>query len=890
MSHFINISRNHSRRGLPLPFICSALYLAVIATLPVVASGAVNISAEENKSDRPSTPANKKTAVRFDTNFLKSFGDEVDLSDFDNDISVTEGVHRTKVTINDSVFGTQSIAFKKNPATGLIEACIAVELINKANVVPERMLRPLQPTQCAFIQDVIEGATAEYDAGEQSLALSIPQAYLANPARGYVSPERWDEGVPAAAFTYGFSASTMKSDGQSDQQYYFGSLHSSFSAGAWRLHADGNFTAGTDQQTRWEHSSAYAERAISAVQARVMFGDLNTSGQMFDTSAVRGVNLATDDRMVPESQRGYAPVVRGVARTNALVTIKQGGNTLYQTSVPPGEFVINDLYATGYGGDIDVNVKESDGSEQNYSLPYSSLPQLLRMGYSKFSATLGEIRDETLTDKPMLFEGSYQKGVTNDVTLYTGVQFTAPQDYAAVLGGIAVNTPVGALGFDLTKSYSFFGRECYPACKTLSGRSARISLGKLFEQTGTYFSLMGYRYSSAGFYSLNESLQLKEAYRSNDMSRAPINMRDRFEINVSQTLGEHGGSLYATGYYGRRWQDNGRNMSLQTGYSNSWGSARYTLSASRTEDVNGKPQNGVFASLAVPLGSGSVNQPTLQLTLGHTGGETDARASITGSAGAEHQYDYSTWFDNSSQTHSSFGGGVGYSGTAGRASVGYSQSASSKTASFNAGGGVVVHSGGVNLTQQLGDTIGIINAQGATGARVLPDVNTRVGQNGYAILTSMTPYQVNSVELNLKGADMGVQVESTREDIVPTAGAAVSINFKSHKTRIAIVRVRTPDGKALPFGALVKDDQNALVGATGQGGQLFISDFNEALHLRASWGRGAKESCELDMTPMLKHETTHSITTELQEVSCNFSDPVKATTALPKKSDEVTAP
>jgi hypothetical protein len=42
--------------------------------------------------------------------------------------------------------------------------------------------------------------------------------------------------------------------------------------------------------------------------------------------------------MLPESMRGFAPIIRGIARTNATVTVKQNGYTVYQTYVAPGSF------------------------------------------------------------------------------------------------------------------------------------------------------------------------------------------------------------------------------------------------------------------------------------------------------------------------------------------------------------------------------------------------------------------------------------------------------------------------------------------------------------------------------------------------------------------------
>lgn len=44
--------------------------------------------------------------------------------------------------------------------------------------------------------------------------------------------------------------------------------------------------------------------------------------------------------MVPYSERQFAPVVRGIARTQARVEVKQNGYTIYNTTVAPGLFAL----------------------------------------------------------------------------------------------------------------------------------------------------------------------------------------------------------------------------------------------------------------------------------------------------------------------------------------------------------------------------------------------------------------------------------------------------------------------------------------------------------------------------------------------------------------------
>jgi outer membrane usher protein len=50
----------------------------------------------------------------------------------------------------------------------------------------------------------------------------------------------------------------------------------------------------------------------------------------------RGAQLASDDNMLPDSLRGFAPIIRGIAQSNAQVTIKQNGYTIYQSYVARG--------------------------------------------------------------------------------------------------------------------------------------------------------------------------------------------------------------------------------------------------------------------------------------------------------------------------------------------------------------------------------------------------------------------------------------------------------------------------------------------------------------------------------------------------------------------------
>lgn len=72
------------------------------------------------------------------------------------------------------------------------------------------------------------------------------------------------------------------------------------------------------------------------------------------------------------------PTGAGIAQSNALVTIEQNGFVVYQKEVPPRPFAITDLQLAGGGADLDVSVKEADGSVTTYLVPYAAVPNMLQ--------------------------------------------------------------------------------------------------------------------------------------------------------------------------------------------------------------------------------------------------------------------------------------------------------------------------------------------------------------------------------------------------------------------------------------------------------------------------------------------------------------------------------
>ncbi|EOM2392440.1 fimbria/pilus outer membrane usher protein, partial [Escherichia coli] len=144
-----------------------------------------------------------------------------------------------------------------------------------------------------------------------------------------------------------------------------------------------------DMKGTWQSNTLYLEHGWSQILSTVQIGENYTSSLIFDSLRFSGIRLFRDMQMLPDSMQSFTPLVQGVAQSNALITVSQNGYIIYQKEVPPGPFTIADLQLSGSGSDLDVSIKEADGSVRSFLVPYSSVPNMLQPGISNFDFIAG---------------------------------------------------------------------------------------------------------------------------------------------------------------------------------------------------------------------------------------------------------------------------------------------------------------------------------------------------------------------------------------------------------------------------------------------------------------------------------------------------------------------
>lgn len=822
----------------------------------------------------------------------------VDLARFSVRDAVLPGSYNVDIAINGTVITRRTMEFRSDAASRDVRPCLVRHDLELMEVDMTQVASTLDAEDCVDLASVVPHAQTLFDLANLRLDVSIPQAYLRRKARGYVDPADWDEGETAFLVGYNFNSYTSRqpsfagsslepadpaqsqhpapdSWGRSphgrshttDTRGYLG-LDLGLNAGGWRLRSV--------ETAQWQSSSkrlslntlsATAEHDIDRLKAQLTLGDGYTQGRLFESTAFRGASLYSDDRMLPDSQRGFAPTVRGFANSQARVEIRQGGNLLHATTVAPGPFVIDDLYATGYAGDLDVTIIEADGSSRRFVVPYASVPALLRPSTDRWAVTAGRVRLGGAGSKaPRFAEASYQRGITNWLTLFGGAQVADRMGYSALLAGAAVNTPAGAFSLDVTRSR---GRK--------GGYSTRLSYAKTLPATDTTLALASYRYSSAGFASLNDIAAAgRERPHHGPIVSSSASTRHRMQVTLNQGFGDRRGQLFVTVSRDSYWDGRSSAATYQMGYSNSVGPATVSVTASRTRLSDwrghaGRSDNQWSVNVSMPLGrAASARASRLSLASAGSGSQGQSnRLGLSGLFGDRKQYSYSAGMSQSGSAKANGNGNLGWQAAYGSLSTGYAWAKDYQQMSFGATGGIVVHEGGITLAPQmsLNTPIALVHADGAEGARLSGASQAAIDARGYGIATGLTPYRLNDVSIDPAGTSMDVELKTTRMQTSPRAGAVVLLPFEAVSGRPVILNAVDEAGQPLSFGADVRSIDGNSLGMVGQGGQIFMRGEEMGGSIVVDSGAAAGNVCRIDYQLAARDKNgTRSI--ESQDVVC----------------------
>jgi len=188
----------------------------------------------------------------------------------------------------------------------------------------------------------------------------------------------------------------------------------------------------------------------------------------------------------------------------------------------------------------------------------------------------------------------------------------------------------------------------------------------------------------------------------------------------------------------------------------------------------------------------------------------------------------------------------------------YSESRNYRQSGLSARGSVVAFPWHVLASNEIGNTLTIVEAPNAAGLMVNGDESIQTNSQGLALIPYSTPYRQNSITLSNTDNSRGAEVIGNRGNTVPYYGAVNYLKFETDQSQTYIIPAKQSDGKPLPFGTAVVDKDGKNIGFVGQASMLYIKTEQPPTYLNVQLNQDDKQSC-LIQQPLIGLDKTTNI-------------------------------
>lgn len=785
------------------------------------------------------TTQSKEVKFEFDESLLLGYSKDGSmdgvLDNLLNQSQWDEGKYNLDIYINDAFFRRTVVDLVSDQ--GNVVPCISRPVWQAMGVLKKHILHN-ESMSCAMASD----SSFRLDKAKLNLSIFVPQAYMETKPKGYISPEQWSYGE-TALFTnydanYYHSKQNFNHENNENSSLFVG-LRTGMNLDDWRVRSQFNYSyneTGKRSQRRLSHTRTYAKSALPQWESEITLGQIYTSDNVFDSVSFDGAEIKSDPRMLPMSQRGYAPVIVGMANSVATVTVSQQGREIYQQTVSPGPFEIKDISSPYYRGDFDVLIEEADGKVNSFTVPFNPVPGAMRLGHDRYGLAAGQVNLAGVADEPYFIQGVYERGITNNFTSNAGLRVS--EDYLGASLGLVLGTRSGAFGIRSSLSRASIGEHSY------DGWRAGLDYSVGFERTDTTITLASYRYSSRGYRTLSDFARMTQLQSNQQDISLFQSERNFFSLNVDQSLPGMGRLNFSgshTIYRGR--QDS--ITQAQLNYSTQLGKASLNIGYLRSfEHDNSTSDNVISLGITIPFGAS--HYPTMaSFNVRNADDGTTYQTGLSGQLSAFDNTTYGLSYSSNQDNASTLS--MNLNKLSPKATYGATLSRGDNYTQWGVStrGGMVLHQGGINFTESLGDTFAIIKADKATGARIRNSFGGVIDNNGYGIANHLAPYKLNQVSLDPSTmVDPDIELKETQFRLVPTAGAIMLYDVHTMMGKAVLIQIK---GETIPpLGADISDQQGTSLGMVSQSGLAYVRLSKLKGMLFIHWGKNDKQRCVID--------------------------------------------
>lgn len=684
-----------------------------------------------------------------------------------------------------------------------------------------------------------------FNFARQSMNVRIPQLGMDNTKS--VSSRFWDFGD--SGFNLHYLLNSFRAKEQSSD--YYGSLDGDVSVGRWLLSA---YAYGNQQDhltvPRWVMSTP-----VGAVKSDFRVGKLQISSPTLAGVAFNGVELKSNDDMKSPEMRTYAPVLFGVARTNARVEVLQNGYVLYSKVLPPGPFRIDDVSPLS-NGELTVTVKEQDGSESSTVYPVTTMADLLHPGDQSYDVATG-VRDDSNNNyerKKLSGPFAYATWAKGYPVATLNSSMLIHQDYQNA--GLGTALPLGQWGA-LSIGASASNAQYHNNGRSEGGNFSLRYAKSLSERTD--LQIIGYQYTTSGYVDFSD-FQPDESLWRRRRDRYEAQIFHRFEDNVGLSA-----TLWDQSYWDSSTEE-GINVGLSVPYRDASFAlnAQYNMMTTNTSwEQNHHRYNNDQLVIAV-----SVFIP-FDLFEKHTYFNNNTQwdnssHSISTSSGIGAQVNdrlsYNTGISTSGHNHTSeyVSGSYGFDAT--NLSLSYSNGNNGYySGSAQLSGSVVQvgHSLPI-LTRNIADSFALVKMKGLEGVAI--NSATKTDSSGRAVVP-LNPYRRNTLYIDVATLPNDVDVEETAFSLIPTRGSKhyYEIKYEKHNQYLLDIFKDKAQKIHVAGNTVVTDDRGEEVGVVDPSGLLYIhtSESVKRIHLASTDGK-----CDINLNNVEIGNTVHKVVCE----------------------------
>ncbi|ALH95640.1 hypothetical protein AOY20_08925 [Acinetobacter equi] len=787
----------------------------------------------------------------FNTDFLLDLTDKITVEVVRKGYVISPGVYSFTVNLNNVISNSHVIRFYQN-IDNAVEPCFDQNFIDHYQIVFDKEEYIKVDNEGCYDLKVIPKLSMDVDAAQQKINLSIPQVNLVKNPKDYIPPELFDEGINAFILNYNINSYYILRQNKQHENNIMLFLNGGFNYGAWRYRNQSvlnQYTHGHQYQT----ISNKFERNIIAYQARLELGDTATNSDVFDSFNFRGVQFSTDEAQINSRSQRYAPVIRGIALSNAVVEVRQNGYLIYSTQVSAGKFTIDDLYAANESGDLEITINESDGRVEKFTQAYSSVPNMIRPSQYKYQMTIGQYRSgNTQRYNPYLAQMTYSYGLNNWISPYGGILML--HKYSALLSGVAWSLgKLGAVSLDMT----FAQNKLIKGMKK-NGTSFKFLYSKSLNELGTNLRLIGYRYSTSNYSNLADAIEEKLMYgdhfvdtniikvEDNNYSSIYSQKKNQAQISLNQNLDRFGQCFFNFSQV-RYWQKHFNSQNWQMGYSNNFKNLSYSLyyqkeksKFSSSNYIAGFSFSFLFDTPKILQQHSTSMSENYQYSpnVGNS-----IQTSLSGSFLTDQRLGVQLQVAQFQNGQNDFSISSNYMGSKQNLNFSYTYNSNYQKIMGGISGGVLVYKNRIVFGKSMYNSPILIEAKGAEDVRIENQQGLKIDKSGYAIISNVSPYIKNRIALN--GEDLGQDVivaQSVINDVIPTKMAIIKVKFDIQRGKSILAHLNYQN-YPLVTGAFIIDDSKRYVGTVGLNGQAYLAAVQDGQHFIAKWGESEHQQC-----------------------------------------------